>query len=54
MENINVIDGLVSIIMPSWNTGKFITETIQSVINQTYTIGSFLLWMTVQQITRKK
>ena len=36
MENINVIDGLVSIIMPSWNTAKFIAETIQSVIDQTY------------------
>lgn len=31
-----MIDGLVSIIMPSWNTGKFIAESIQSVINQTY------------------
>lgn len=31
MEN-----GLVSVIMPSWNTGKFIAESIQSVINQTY------------------
>lgn len=27
---------LVSIIMPSYNTGKFIKETITSVINQTY------------------
>ncbi len=29
-------DDLVSIIMPSWNTGRFITESINSVINQTY------------------
>lgn len=31
-----MVDGLVSIIMPSWNTGKFIGESIQSVLNQTY------------------
>lgn len=31
-----MIDGLVSIIMPSWNTGKYIAHSIQSVINQTY------------------
>ena len=31
-----MIDGLVSIIMPSWNTEKFIGESIQCVINQTY------------------
>lgn len=31
-----MIDGLVSIIMPSWNTSRFIAESIQSVINQTY------------------
>lgn len=29
-------DNLVSVIMPSWNTGNFIAESIQSVINQTY------------------
>ena len=34
MRDKNTVDGLVSIIMPSWNTGKFIIETIQSVINQ--------------------
>ena len=37
MENRKMIDGLVSIIMPSWNTGKFIAESIKSVIDQTYT-----------------
>ena len=31
-----MISGLVSIIMPSWNTGRFIAESIQSVIDQTY------------------
>lgn len=31
-----MIDEMVSIIMPSWNTDKFIAESIQSVINQTY------------------
>jgi len=31
-----MIDGLVSVIMPSWNTAKWISESIQSVINQTY------------------
>lgn len=31
-----MVDGLVSIIMPSWNTGGFIAESIQSVIDQTY------------------
>lgn len=32
--------GLVSVIMPSWNTGNFIAESIQSVINQTYENGN--------------
>lgn len=32
-----MIDGLVSVIMPSWNTAQYIAQSIQSVINQTYT-----------------
>lgn len=31
-----MIEGMVSIIMPSWNTGRLIAESIQSVIEQTY------------------
>ncbi len=31
-----MIEGLVSIIMPSWNTGHFIAESIQSILAQTY------------------
>lgn len=38
-----MIDGLVSIIMPSWNTGDFIAESIQSVLNQTYTNWELLI-----------
>lgn len=38
-----MIDGLVSIIMPSWNTGRFIAESIQSVLNQTYTKWELLI-----------
>lgn len=30
------MDALVSIVMPSWNTAKYIGESIKSVINQTY------------------
>lgn len=30
------VNDLVSIIMPSWNTANYISETIQSVLNQTY------------------
>lgn len=29
-------EGLVSIIMPAYNTAAYISESIQSVINQTY------------------
>lgn len=43
MENRKVVDGLVSIIMPSWNTDRFISETIQSVIDQTYTNWELLI-----------
>lgn len=43
MEKRKVVDGLVSIIMPSWNTERFIAETIQSVINQTYTNWELLI-----------
>ena len=31
-----MVDGLVSIIMPSWNTARFIGESIQCVLDQTY------------------
>jgi hypothetical protein len=31
-----MVEGLVSVIMPSWNTGRFIAESIKYVINQTY------------------
>ena len=31
-----MVDGLVSIIMPSWNTAKYIGKSIQCIINQSY------------------
>lgn len=31
-----MVESLVSIIMPTWNTERFIAEAIQSVLNQTY------------------
>ena len=38
-----MIEGLVSIIMPSWNTEKFIEKSINSVIEQTYTNWELLI-----------
>lgn len=38
-----MVDGLVSIIMPSWNTSKFIAESIQCVLDQTYTNWELLI-----------
>lgn len=38
-----MIDGLVSIIMPSWNTARFIKKSIDSVRNQTYTNWELLI-----------
>lgn len=35
-NNRTYIDGLVSVIMPSWNTARFIGESIESVLRQTY------------------
>lgn len=37
------MDDLVSIITPSYNTARFIEETIQSVLNQTYTNWEMLI-----------
>ena len=34
------MNGLVSIIMPSYNTANFIGETIKSVLEQTYKNGN--------------
>lgn len=42
-DHTGLVDGLVSVIMPSWNTGRFIAESIQSVINQTYTNWELLI-----------
>lgn len=37
------MNGLVSIVMPSYNTGKYIGESIQSVLAQTYTNWELLI-----------
>lgn len=41
---------LVSVIMPAYNSAKYIGNSIKSVLNQTYTNWEFLLWKAVQQI----
>lgn len=33
---VDTAEGLVSIVMPSWNTARFIGKSIESVLNQTY------------------
>ena len=38
-----MVKGLVSIIMPSWNTANYIAESIQCVINQTYNNWELLI-----------
>ena len=38
-----MVEGLVSVIMPSWNTGRFIAESIESVLAQTYTNWELLI-----------
>ena len=42
-DNMKRVKGLVSIIMPSYNTAPYIEETIQSVLNQTYTNWELLI-----------
>ncbi len=38
-----MVDGLVSVIMPSWNTAEYIGASIQSVLNQTYSNWELLI-----------
>ena len=38
-----MVSGLVSVIMPSFNTGRFIAESIESVLAQTYTNWELLI-----------
>ena len=42
-DNLDRQSGLVSIIMPSYNTASYITDAIQSVLNQTYTTWELLI-----------
>lgn len=35
--------GLVSIVMPSYNTAKYITETVESVLRQTYPFWELII-----------
>lgn len=36
LEKLPTETGLVSIVMPSWNTARFIAKSIESILNQTY------------------
>ena len=42
-QHIEYIDGLVSIITPAYNAAAYIAETIESVLNQTYTNWEMLI-----------
>jgi glycosyltransferase involved in cell wall biosynthesis len=43
LENNEVISGMVSIIMPTFNRAQYIVESIQSIIDQTYTNWELLV-----------
>jgi len=58
----NVNEPLVSILMPNYNNEKFITETIESILNQTYTNFEFIIcddcstdnsWKIIQKFVKK-
>lgn len=42
-ESFKLVDGLVSVIMPSWNTADFIAGSIRSVIDQSYANWELLI-----------